>query len=117
MRVAVGVLIAVAVGVGGYLLGHKRSDQSLVTSAGVALASQGGGTAWLGAGQPVDRATGFAYSLPQSVEWTDADGSVHEASHPTCLPYDHPVRVKNMKALEFSTPAGLTTGVVVWVQC
>jgi hypothetical protein len=60
MRWSAGVLNVVAVGIGGYFLEHTGSGQSLVTSPGVAFASRGGGSAWLGADQPVDGTGGIA---------------------------------------------------------
>jgi hypothetical protein len=120
IRLAAWFAVIVAVGVVGYLIGHGRRSATVTnTGPGLAISSDGDGTAYfLGAHQPLSEATaGFAYRLPQRVQWTDASGTIHEGSRPSCLPLDRAVRVKDMEAVQFTIPPGVSTGIVVWVRC
>jgi hypothetical protein len=119
-RVLAWVAVTVAVGVVAYLIGIGHGGSSTITVIGPGTAdasSGGGGTAYVGAGETLNRTWGFAYSIPSDVEWSDSSGEVHEGSRPPCLPPAKAVSVKNMEALQFTIPSGLGTGIVLWVQC
>ena len=119
-RLAAWIAVTVAVGVIAYLIGVSHSGSSTVTvvGPGIADASQSGGTAYVGAGEPLnEQPDGFAYSIPPGVEWSDSSGGLHEGGEPPCLPFAKAVRVKNIEAVQFTVPGGATTGTVLWVQC
>jgi hypothetical protein len=111
-------VVVLAAGVGGYLIGHHHSATITVTGPGIANASSGTGTAYVGADEALDKApSGFAYSLPEDVNWSDSSGALHQGGRPSCLPLAKAVRVKDIEAVQFAVPGGATTGTVVWVQC
>jgi hypothetical protein len=106
------------VGVGGFLLGRQGRSDAFVTGPGIAVDTASGGTAYIGADEPLKRAPyGFAYSLPANVTWADTSGEVHDGGRPPCLAYGHGVRVRNMEAVQFPLPGGGYTGTILWVQC
>jgi hypothetical protein len=111
-------VVVIAVGVGGYLIGHHGSATVTVIGPGIADAGSGTGTAYIGADEPLKSSPfGFAYSLPPDVIWSDSSGGLHEGARPPCLPLAKGVRVKNIEAVQFAIPRGGVTGTVVWVQC
>jgi hypothetical protein len=111
-------VVVLAAGVGGYLIGHHSSARVTVTGPGIADASSGTGTAYVGADEALNTPpSGFAYSLPEDVNWSDSSGGLHQGGRPPCLPLAKAVRVKNIEAVQFAVPGGVTTGTVVWVQC
>ena len=109
--------MTVAVAVLAFLLGRQHHSSTVTAiGPGIADATQGGGTAYVGAGEPLNRQPfGFAYALPQDLPWTDASGGEHFSSHPPCLPIARAVRVQKIEAVRFTDPSG--TGTVLWVQC
>ncbi len=85
---------------------------------GIVYTTPTGGTAYLGAHQPLDRQPrGFAYAFPANAGWIDANGTTQDGSNrPPCVPYYHAVRVKSMEAVIY--PIGDTyEGTVLWVHC
>jgi hypothetical protein len=117
--IALPLAIALFLGVGvlGYFLGHRHRAVFMV-GPGIVYATPSEGTAYLGAHQPLNReATGFAYAYPPTEMWIGADGSENQGSRPPCVPYYHPVRVKNMEVVQVPLPGGGYTGTVLWVQC
>ncbi|MEO6859387.1 MAG: hypothetical protein ABI323_12520, partial [Solirubrobacteraceae bacterium] len=97
----VAVTALIAAGAIGYLIGHRNRGAAFTVGPGLVSAGSNEGTAYLGANQPLDRQPrGFAYFFPPSVAWIDATGSIHDAGQrPTCVPINHPVRVKEMEAV------------------
>ncbi len=119
-RLVAWIAVTVAVAVVAYLIGVGRGGSSTVTviGPGIADASQGGGTAYVGADEPLNKQPyGFAYSIPADVSWSDSSGELHSGNQPPCLPLAKAVHVKNIEAIQFTVPHGLTTGTIVWVQC
>lgn len=119
ISLAVGVLVLMlAAGVTGWAVGHDHSSSShFKVAPGIAYAAPSGGTAYLGANQPLSgQPTGFAYSVPPVMSWDDANGTINDG-HPACMPYYHAVHVKRMEAVIYPLPDGGSTGSVVWVQC
>ena len=114
----VAVVLVVAAGVLGDVIGHGRRESAFITGPGIIYATPSGGTAYIGAGEPLNRQPrGFAYLYPSgSVSWIDATGTVHQSSRPACVPYDHAVRVSRMEAVRFPI-AGGDMGTVLWVRC
>jgi hypothetical protein len=109
-------VVVLAAGVGGYLIGHHGS--ATVTGPGIADESSGTGTAYVGADEALNKVpSGFAYALPEDVTWSDPSGGLHQGGRPSCLPLAKAVRVKDIEAVQFAVPGGVTTGTVVWVQC
>ncbi|MHB8694305.1 MAG: hypothetical protein ACYDHH_23950 [Solirubrobacteraceae bacterium] len=111
--------LVVAVGALGYAIGHGNRGSVFTVEPGLVYATPTGGTAYLGANQPLNRQPrGFAYSYPGSnVPWVDANGTVNEGSpRPSCVPYYHAVRVKSMEAVKFPIAGGYQ-GTVLWVRC
>lgn len=108
-------LILVA-GLVGWLIGRSNRSSQLKVDAGLVYATPSGGTAYLGAKQPLNRQpTGFAYYVPPGMAWIDANGAMHQGGQrPPCVPYDQAVRVKKMEAV-FDPVSG--TGSIRWVQC
>ena len=83
------VVLSLASGTGGYLLGRggaERTDWHTVTVERAAVASSGGAHRLL----TVD-VDGWAYGLQDAVpHWIDDTGSVHDAGWPACLEPAHP---------------------------
>lgn len=109
------VAALVAAGVVGFVIGHSDRGTAFVTGPGIVYAGPNGGTAYLGADQPLDhQPRGFAYFFPPDLAWTDASGSIHEGQRPTCVPIDHAVRIKQMDAIQDPVRG---VGTVLWVRC
>ena len=108
-------LILVA-GVVGWVIGRSNRSSRLTVEAGIVYATPSGGTAYLGAGQPLNRQpTGFAYYFGRGTPWIDVNDATHTGGQrPPCVPYYHAVRVKRMEAV-FDPVSG--TGSIMWVQC
>ena len=119
MRVIAWVAVTVVIGVVAYLIGHSGGASTItVTGPGIAEASSGTGTAYVGADEALNKPpSGFAYSLPEDVNWSDSSGGLHQGGRPSCLPLAKAVHVKDIEAVQFAVPGGVTTGTVVWVQC
>lgn len=119
VRLLAWIAVTIALGVVAFLVGHRGTSSTVtVTGPGIADLGIGAGTAYVGANESLNRQPyGFAYSIPQGISWTDANGSLHDGGRPTCLPPAQGVRVKDIEAVQFSTPGGVTTGTVLWVQC
>lgn len=112
------VALVVAAGVLGYIIGHGNRGSVFTTGPGIVYAAPTEGTAYLGANEPLNRQpTGFAYSFPPGLTWIDANGSMHQRSRPSCVPYYHAVHVKSMEAVMYPIAGGGSMGTVVWVQC
>jgi hypothetical protein len=115
------IALTVAVAVVAYLIGVGHAGSSTVTVIGPGIAdasSGGGGTAYVGAGEPLNKQPyGFAYSIPADVSWSDSSGEEHFGSRPPCLPIAKAVHVKNIEAVQFTVPTGGGSGTVLWVQC
>jgi len=115
------ITVTVAVAIVAFLIGHRHGSPVSITGPGVAdsFGDGTGGTAYVGAGEPLNRQPyGFAYSIAaKSLTWSDSSGGLHEGGAPPCLPFGKAVRVKDMEAVKFKTPDGATTGTVVWIQC
>jgi hypothetical protein len=109
------VVALVAAGVVGFLIGHRSHAAAFSVGPGLVYAGSKGGTAYIVADEPLNRQpTGFAYFVPPTVAWIDATGAVHEAGQrPACVPYNHPVRVKEIEAV--IDRIGIST--VLWVRC
>jgi hypothetical protein len=133
-RLVAWIAVTVAIAVVAYLIGHHRGSATVtVVGPGIADLAQGGGTAYIGAHEPLNaQPYGFAYSVPPYVEWSDSSGGLHDGSRPPCLPVAQAVHVKNIEAVQFTVPQGSTTGTVLcqftvpqgsttgtvlWVQC
>jgi hypothetical protein len=112
--------LVVAAGALGYVIGHRTPASVFTVEPGLVYATPTGGTAYLGANQPLNRQPrGFAYAYPANpVPWVDANGTTHEGSaRPSCVPYYHAVRVKSMEAVIFPIAGGGRQGTVLWVHC
>ncbi len=110
--------MVVLVGVGGFVIGRHWQTSNVITSPGIAYSSPGGGTAYLGADQPLDRPpSGFAYLMPADLTWIDSAGTIHDSSHPSCLPYYHADRVPSMEVTKVPLGGGGYTGTVILVTC
>jgi hypothetical protein len=84
---------------------------------GIVYATPTEGTAYIGANEPLnDQPYGVAYKFPPDMTWIDGAGGVHDGSRPSCVPYNHAVRVRSMEAVMYSTEAGVSQGTVVWVK-
>jgi hypothetical protein len=119
IRVIAWVALTAAVGVVAYLVGHSGGSSTItVTGPGIADLGQSGGTAYVGAGERLNRQPyGFAYSIPTDVSWSDASGSLHDGGRPSCMPVGKAEHIKNIEAVQFTIPDGTTTGTVLWIQC
>jgi len=108
----------IVAGVAGWAIGHHHgSSAEFKVVPGIVYATPSDGTAYLGADQSLNRRpSGDAYSFPPGISWIDADGVIHEGVRPTCVPYYHAVRVKDMEAVSYPI-AGGSSGTVLWVQC
>lgn len=113
------IAVTVAVGVVAYLIGSQRQSSPIaIVGPGIGLAAQGNGTAYIGAHEPLNKQpVGPAYSLPEYIPWSDSSGEMHEGSHAPCLSPAKAVYLKNIEAVQFTIPHGVTEGTVVWVQC
>jgi hypothetical protein len=118
LRVVAAIALVVATGALGYVIGHSNRGSVFTVDSGIVHAAPSGGTAYLGANEPLNREpTGFAYAFPAAVTWIDADGTIHDGSQrPPCAPYYRVVRVKRMEAVIFPTEGGYQ-GTVLWVHC
>lgn len=118
ITLTVGVVALVVAGALGYLLGHGNRSSVFKVGAGLVYATPNEGTAYLGANEPLNRQpTGFAYSFPPDITWTDATGAIHQGGRPSCVPYDHPVHVQSMEAVMYPIETGGSMGTIVWVKC
>jgi hypothetical protein len=112
------VVLVVVAGAIGYIIGHGDRGPAFTVGPGIVYAGPTEGTAYLGADERLNRPpTGFAYSFPPGLPWIDANGSMHEGSRPSCVPYYHAVRVNRMEAVVYPIEGGGSMGTVVWVQC
>lgn len=112
------VALVLAAGALGYVLGHGNRGSVFRIGPGIVYATPNEGTAYLGAHQRLNRApTGFAYTFPPDLTWVDANGAIHDASRPSCVPYYHAVQVKRMEAVMYPLEGGGSMGTVAWVQC
>jgi len=110
--------LVAATGAIGYVIGHGNRGSVFTVGPGLVYATPTEGTAYVGANEPLNRQpTGFAYSFPPGLPWIDADGSMHDGSRPSCVPYYHAVRVKRMEAVMYPIEGGGSMGTVVWVEC
>ncbi len=117
-RCAWAAVLAVIFAAGGFIVGRNSQSSNVITSPGIADASPGGGTAYIGADQPLNRQpSGFAYTLPSDVTWIDSAGTIHDGSHPSCLPYYHAERVASMDVTMVPLGGGGYTGTVILVRC
>lgn len=99
------LLISLGVG-GGYLLGTRRSDVTVLA-----------GTFYSGAKEAGGQVDGWWYGIKASVpEWEDATGTWHQDGWPDCLN-----RVGYHRITFGYIPVGLPSGAswreVVWVAC
>jgi hypothetical protein len=118
-RLVAWAVVVVAVAVVAYLAGHRGTSSTVtVTGPGIGDLGSGSGTAYVGANEPLNKSPyGFAYSMPGDINWSDANGGLHQGGRPSCLPVAKAVRLKNIEAIQFTIPGGVTTGTVIWVQC
>jgi hypothetical protein len=111
-RLMAWIAVTVGVAVVAYLIGHHGSSSTTtLTGPGIAIAEQGGGSAYV---RPYESSTrepvGTAYPIPGEVSWSDSSGELHSGGWPPCLPVGKTVRVKSIEVVQ-------RTGTVVWVQC
>lgn len=114
------VVLLLATGVAGWAIGHSgRTSSVFRVEPGIVYATPSGGTAYLGASQPLNRQpTGIAYSFPADIKWFDATGTINDGGQPACIRYYRATRVTKMGAVIYPYPGGGGfSGTVVWVQC
>lgn len=117
-RWAWATVLVLLVGAGGFVAGRNWQTGNVISSPGIADASPGGGTAYIGAHQPLNRQpSGSAYLLPSHVTWIDSTGTMHEGSQPSCLPYYHAERVTSIEVTKVPLGGGAYTGTVILVRC
>ena len=86
ITLTVGVVALVVAGALGYLIGHGNRSSVFKVGAGLVYATPNEGTAYLGANEPLNRQpTGFAYSFPPDITWTDRPArSTRADDHHAC---------------------------------
>jgi hypothetical protein len=112
------VVAVIAAGALGYRIGHGNRGAAFVAGPGIVYAGQNDGTAYIGAGQPLDRQPrGFAYLFSSSVPWIDETGTIHEGGQrPPCVPISHAVHVNEIQVVKYPI-GGANMGTVLWVRC
>jgi hypothetical protein len=100
-------LLALAVGVTGYVIGHRGPDYVSVTELNA--------NAYIGEDQATFTSDGWSYAVPLDVRWQDASSTWHDG-RPACLQRlgeTAHVRVGYVPV----TVNGVSWRAVVWVSC
>ncbi len=101
-----GMLLVIAVSVGGYAAGEYNATHPSVLI----------GDGYVGADQATLQAGDASYGFRSSVRWTDETGSQHDSGWPTCLPRLQAVTgVRFVGATVWAGNIGQAQ--VVWVDC